>query len=442
MRNNPGIHYREQGEKKMTNAELKHKKALDAKELARQSIAGGDAASLSQKLPVKSPQSEYVENISGYTDGNNVRAPSGNTGFTGYTGNGGLTEYEAKVKALTDELINREEFSYNTETDPLYAAAKKQYIREGKRATEDTLGAASAMTGGRVSSYAAAAATQAGDYYNAQFSDRLQDLYEAAYNKYLQEYNLKLQDLSANQELLNYEYGKTRDAESDRQWQQSYEYQQGRDAAADQQWQTDLEYRQGRDTVSDQQYSDSVEYQKLLDAWEQSQTEKEFDYNISADEWDKQYKMAVLAAQYGDYSQLEAMGIDTAAYQAMQTSTGGGSGGTNNSTDKSTAVDARKATAQRGINVMNTILSNGNVYYNNAEGSSHMGQYSITNRSDWNTLVNAMNTGGLDGSINGNTITVKDGSGTTYRFYYDTTDSFAKSKLYGTSDGKATGYYA
>lgn len=78
-------------------------------------------------------------------------------------------------------------FSYDLESDPVYSAYKKQYTREGQRAAQDAMGSAAAATGGIPSSYAATAASQAGDYYAAQLSDKVPELYNQAYNKYLNE---------------------------------------------------------------------------------------------------------------------------------------------------------------------------------------------------------------------------------------------------------------
>ena len=50
------------------------------------------------------------------------------------------------------------------------------------------------------------AATQAGDYYAAQLNDIIPTLYQQAYDQYLDEYNMSLQDLNAvnTQEQLDY----------------------------------------------------------------------------------------------------------------------------------------------------------------------------------------------------------------------------------------------
>jgi len=114
--------------------------------------------------------------------------------------------YQKQQKALLDAIINREDFSWSKEQDPLWPVYKKEYLREGERATADALGQAAAASGGRPSSYAATAATQAGDYYAAKLNDIIPTLYQQAYDKYLKEYQMKLQDLGAvnSQEQMDY----------------------------------------------------------------------------------------------------------------------------------------------------------------------------------------------------------------------------------------------
>ena len=88
---------------------------------------------------------------------------------------------------------------YDPATDPLYQNYRKQYTREGQRATADALGAAASASGGIPSSYANAAANQASNYYAAQLTDKIPDLYQLAYNQYLNDYNMDLSNLGVVQ---------------------------------------------------------------------------------------------------------------------------------------------------------------------------------------------------------------------------------------------------
>ena len=114
--------------------------------------------------------------------------------------------FQQKQQELLDAALNRDPFSWSKETDPQYGSYKKTYLREGERATANALAQASAASGGRPSSFAVNAATQAGDYYATKLSDVIPTLYQQAYERYLKDYQMKLSDLEAvnNQEQLDY----------------------------------------------------------------------------------------------------------------------------------------------------------------------------------------------------------------------------------------------
>lgn len=115
-------------------------------------------------------------------------------------------QYAEQQQALLDAILNRPDFTWSKETDPLWGSYKKSYLREGDRATANALAQASAASGGRPSTAAVTAATQAGDYYATQLNDIIPTLYQQAYDRYLNEYSMMLQDLGAvnTQEQLDY----------------------------------------------------------------------------------------------------------------------------------------------------------------------------------------------------------------------------------------------
>ncbi len=115
-------------------------------------------------------------------------------------------QYAEQQQALLDAILNREDFSWSKETDPQWSSYKKSYLREGDRATANALAQASAASGGRASTAAVTAASQAGDYYATQLNDIIPTLYQQAYDRYLNEYSMMLQDLGAvnTQEQLDY----------------------------------------------------------------------------------------------------------------------------------------------------------------------------------------------------------------------------------------------
>ena len=81
---------------------------------------------------------------------------------------------------MTD-IENIGDFKYDFADDPMYAAIRDNYARQGKLAMQDTVGKASAATGGYGNSYAASAGAQAYNQYMAQTSEMIPELYQMAY---------------------------------------------------------------------------------------------------------------------------------------------------------------------------------------------------------------------------------------------------------------------
>ena len=91
--------------------------------------------------------------------------------------------YTAGINELLSKLSGRK-FSYDHNADPAYIAHKNAYTEQGRLAMEDTVGIASAHTGGYTTSYAVSAANQAYNNYVSKVGEVIPELYEAAYNRY------------------------------------------------------------------------------------------------------------------------------------------------------------------------------------------------------------------------------------------------------------------
>lgn len=255
--------------------------------------------------------------------------------------------YDDQIQQLLGEVINREEFSYDPATDPLYSQYRKQYAREGQRATQDALGAAAAASGGIPSSYASTAAGQAANYYAAQMTDKIPELYELAYNKYLNDYNMKLSDLDAVQGAEQSDYAKYLSDLQQYNTDRSFDYNAWLDR-----------YNMIANNLQSAQGLEQSDYNKYLNELNQYNTDRSFNYGVLLDEinsqtqerqetmnkaltaaeygdysflqdmgidtsnnptdWERQYNLALLAAQYGDYSGLKSLGVDTSGYEALQ----------------------------------------------------------------------------------------------------------------------------
>lgn len=202
------------------------------------------------------------------------------------------SQWQGQINSIIDKIMNREEFSYDVNSDALYQQYKDQYTALGKLAMKDTMGQAAAMTGGYGNSYASTAGNQAYQSYLSQLNEVVPELYGMALDKYNQEgqdlynqYGLladqenqdygRYQD-SYNQWLTerdyltgvynderNFDYGKYVD---DRNFaygtyadDKSYAYDEYRNAIADEQWQKEYALKEEQWELQKEQYTKEAE---------------------------------------------------------------------------------------------------------------------------------------------------------------------------------------
>ena len=261
------------------------------------------------------------------------------------------SRYDQQIQDMIQNILNREDFSYDPATDPLYQNYRKQYTREGQRATQDALGAAAAASGGLPSSYATTAAGQAGNYYAAQMTDMIPELYQLAYNQYLNDYQMDLSDLGVVQGQESTDYNRYADQLAQYNTDRNFAYNVWADGLNrinsnlntaltmdDLEWQryltelnqynTDRNFAYGQ--LLDEIDSQTNERNEILNnailAGEYGDYSQLNDLGINTDnaDWERRYQLALLAAEYGDYSGLRALGINP---QVTYGYTGGSSGG-------------------------------------------------------------------------------------------------------------------
>ena len=156
------------------------------------------------------------------------------------------SKYDPKIDALLNEILNREDFSYNVENDPLYIQHRTMYNREGERAMRDTLAEAAAGAGG-MNTYAMAAANQARNYYASQLNDKIPELYQLAYEMYLQDKESKVQDLGLLSDLNDKQYARFRDTMNDWRADKDFAYGAFTDAVTQGNWEKTFDYNQSVD---------------------------------------------------------------------------------------------------------------------------------------------------------------------------------------------------
>lgn len=190
-------------------------------------------------------------------------------------------KYDAKIDALLKEILNRDDFSYDARNDPLYQQYAEMYRREGDRAMKETMAEAAAGAGG-MNTYAITAAQQANSYYNSQLNDKIPELYQLAYEMYLQDKESKVQDLGILQNMDATQYGRYRDTITDWYNDKNFAYGAYQDAVDQGNWETNLAY-------NDMWANKNFNYN---DYW----ANKEFDYN---DEWkNKEWDEGIADKEY------------------------------------------------------------------------------------------------------------------------------------------------
>ena len=225
------------------------------------------------------------------------------------------SKYQDQIDELLGEILNRPAFEYDPETDPRYAAYRKEYAREGDRATADTMAQYASMTGGMPSTAATAAAQQAGNYYAAQMADKIPELYALAYSMYQDEgdnmrlnmdmltaleqgdYNKYLNLLNQYNTDRNFAYGVYSD-----NWNRNYQL--DRDDISDSRYDMEWNYGVNRDQIEDERYEDET-------AWNREQYTDETEYA-------RALERAQTLAQAGDFSGYKALGYSDSEIASLQ----------------------------------------------------------------------------------------------------------------------------
>ena len=220
------------------------------------------------------------------------------------------SNYKSQLDSIYNQIMNREKFSYDLDSDPLYNQYKEQYTNLGNTAMKDTVGQAAALTGGYGNSYAVTAGNQAYQNYLNQLNNMVPELYEQALNRYNSEGNDLYNRYNLANDMYNNDYAMYRDKVSDwyndynlandkynternfdynnysdmlsywqskaGQEQEQYNWQKNYDETV-RQYNEDMAYKKARDAVADSQWAQELAYQKARDAVKDSQWAQELE---------------------------------------------------------------------------------------------------------------------------------------------------------------------
>ena len=119
----------------------------------------------------------------------NAQTSGGNSGG----GSGGTSPYVQQLNTLYDQIMNRKPFQYDLNGDLLYQQMADQYTQLGRQASADAMGQAAALTGGYGNSYATQVGNQANQQYLTMLNQNIPELWDRAYQAYLNEGDQLLQ---------------------------------------------------------------------------------------------------------------------------------------------------------------------------------------------------------------------------------------------------------
>lgn len=282
--------------------------------------------------------------------------------------------YDPQMQAMLNEILNRDNFSYDAMNDPLYQQYAAMYQREGDRAMQETLAEAAAGAGG-MNSYAITAAQQANNYYNSQLNDKIPELYQLAYDMYLNDIDSKVRDLGLLQNMDATQYARYQDTMNNWYNDRNFAYGAYQDAINQSNWQTQFDY----DSMIDNRDFNYNDYWKNKE-WDASQGQLDIE-NSRYDREQAEEKMFIIINSGGTPSDelitqagWNKADVEKLVAQAKKEKQSGGkiSGGNSSSSGSN----------QTGNNTGDT--STEGVADAESEGGINWDDYTITNRHDEN----------------------------------------------------------
>lgn len=303
---------------------------------AHQSAKPGEYAS-----PYEDRLNALHEQIVGRGEYQSQYAPQIEQALKEYQGSRYESPYAGRIEEIYNQVMDRGDFKYDFNADPLYHMYKDQYTAGGKRAMQDAMAEAAALSGGYGNSYAATAGNQAYQQYLSQLNGVIPELHsqaynewlnsgqelknmlsltqgldESAYGRYLDETGRLLNSIQVRQGLDKSAYGRYQDAGNElynrlsaTQGMDESAYNRWRDQNGD--WYTDLEYLTG--AAQDAYNRDYGAYQDAMDKY---LADRDYYYGKTQDDQAQQ-----------NYEDEQALAMAAAAASGGGSGSGGGSRG-------------------------------------------------------------------------------------------------------------------
>lgn len=205
-----------------------------------------------------------------------------------FSGNNGSAAESLTSEDYLDKMIREaSSFSYDVNTDPLYKQYRDMYEKESSLAAKNIFGLASALTGGYGNSWAVSAVSGAVNDYLDNLTKKADSLRDDAYEKHRDSISDLYNIYKSRSDIEDKEYDRMKEAEKEQR-------------------EAEKEARETENEEQQQAYSLAF---KAADIGDYSLLEKLGIDTSSLIKSDLE-KRAELLAKYGDYSGLQNMGID------------------------------------------------------------------------------------------------------------------------------------
>lgn len=226
--------------------------------------------------------------------------------------------FGAELDALYDQIVNREDFSYDMNGDPTYRQYKDSYIRQGHMAMMDTMGQAAAMTGGYGSSYGQTAGQQAYQAYLQQLGDIVPELEQNAYARYLQEGQDLLDQYALLEGRAADEYSKSQD-QLDEWWRNVGYLQDKADTAYNRGMaENETAYNREQDDKKWDLTLDEIAYEREQDALDRKDQKESLAYERQQDAYSKLATLISSSGYIPSDAELTAAGMTKKEAEALK----------------------------------------------------------------------------------------------------------------------------
>lgn len=260
-------------------------------------------------------------------------------------------KYDTMLEDSYNNIVNREPFKWDANTDDFYKAYEQRYTDLGQKAMKDTMGQAANLTGGYGNSYAQYVGNAAYNDWMDALMEKSVQLEQRAYDRYMDAGNQLVQQFGLLSNLRDNDYGRYRDDVSDYNYNlallQAYEAENYARAQYNNNLRIQAEqtgYDRARDELSDIRYNDQLGYDRWRDQVSDERYNTEWDYQVQKDAQEFAYQQARDAAADAQWQQemdLKRYSLNNSGSSSSgssgRSSGGSSSGGSSSATSGSSA---------------------------------------------------------------------------------------------------------